>query len=178
MGDPLPAAPATLVCGLLAAGEAALAAARETLSHAFGPRALESPVLPFSFTRYYEPEMGPGLLRQFVAFETPVDPGRLAAIKLRTNALERELAGRLAASVPRPVNLDPGVLDDARLVLATTKDFAHRVCLGNGIYAEVTLRWQGGAFAPMEWTYPDYRSEEARAFFDRVRRFHRERGAR
>ena len=177
MGEPRPAEPATLVCGVLAADETVLAEALRVLERDFGPRALGSPALPFAFTRYYEQDMGPGLLRQFVAFATPVDPGRLAAIKLRTNAMERELAARLAAPVRRPVNLDPGLVDAARLALATTKDYAHRVYLGEGIYAEVTLRWQDGTFAPLEWTYPDYRSGPALAFFNDVRRIHRARGA-
>ena len=172
MGEPRPAAPVTLVCGVLAADEAFLAEALAALERAFGPRAAESPVLPFAFTRYYEKEMGPRLLRTLVAFERPVDPGRLAAIKLRTNALEREIAARAPAGVPRPVNLDPGTVDAARLVLATTKDHAHRLYLGEGIYGEVTLIWHKGGFTPLDWTYPDFRTEAYRSFFDEVRRLH------
>jgi hypothetical protein len=172
MGEPCPPAPVTLICGLLAADEAVLSEALEALGREFGPRALESPVIPFDFTRYYEKQMGSRLLRKLVAFERPVDPGHLAAIKLRTNALEREIAARSAAGVPRPVNLDPGTLDGARLVLATTKDHAHRVYLGNGVYSEVTLLWHKGGFTHLDWTYPDYRSEAYRDFFNEVRRIH------
>ena len=172
MGEPSPPAPVTLVCAILAADEPVLAEALAALGREFGPRAAESPVLPFAFTRYYEKEMGPRLLRKLVAFERPVDPGRLAAIKLRTNALEREVAARAPAGVPRPANLDPGTVDAARLVLATTKDHAHRVYLGDGIYGEVTLLWHKGGFAPLDWTYPDFRTEAYRSFFDGVRRLH------
>jgi len=92
-------------------------------------------------------------------------PEGLAGIKHRTNLLESELAveGR------RGVNLDPGIVNDSRLILATTKDFAHRVYLGSGIYAEVTLIFKDGAFRPQEWTYPDYKSREALEFVLRAR---------
>ncbi len=174
MAEPRPPQPVTAICGILAADEKALTEAAAALALAFGPFRLASPALPFTFTRYYEPEMGPNLLRQYVAFRKPVDPGSLAAIKLQTNALEQELAARLASRVPRPVNLDPGYVDAARLVLATTKDYAHRVYIGEGIHAEVTLAWRDGGFEPQAWTYPDYRSEPALAFFNEVRRIHTE----
>jgi hypothetical protein len=177
MGEPVPAAPVTLVCGILAADDALLPDALAALEREFGPRALASAVLPFDFTRYYEKEMGPRLLRQFVAFARAVDPGRLASIKLRTNALEKEIASRAPAGVPRPVNLDPGLVDAARLVLATTKDHAHRVYLGDGIYGEVTLLWHKGGFTHLDWTYPDYRSEAYRDFFTAVRSLHRGRAS-
>jgi hypothetical protein len=100
-----------------------------------------------------------------VAFEKLVLPEGLAGIKHRTNLLESELA----VEGQRRVNLDPGIVNDSRLILATTKDFAHRIYLGSGIYAEVTLIFKDGAFRSQEWTYPDYQSQEALEFILKAR---------
>jgi hypothetical protein len=158
-----------LICAVLAGRREWLAEARTRLEGAFGPVDLESEVWPFDFTDYYERDMGPGLLRQIHSFRDMIEPDGLAQVKNATNRLEAELAGTVADAPARPVNLDPGYVNSAKLVLATTKDFAHRVCVGCGIYAESTLRWQAGRFVPWEWTYPDYRTEHYGAFFARVR---------
>jgi len=126
-------------------------------------------VVPFDFTDYYTPEMGAGLLRKFVTHERLVSPGDLAAIKVATNEMEATLAATLQADVPRPVNLDPGTLDGSKLILATTKDYAHRIYLAQGIYAEVTLIYHKGGYQPTPWTYRDYCSEPYRAFFATAR---------
>ncbi len=97
----------------------------------------------------------------------PGDPGRLAEIKRLTGLLEAEFAA--PGLPPRPVNIDPGFVDEARLVLATAKDRGHRLYLGQGVYAEVTLSFSGGQFTPLPWTYPDYASAEYREFFAGVR---------
>jgi hypothetical protein len=143
--------------------------AEAAMSERFGAVARASEVMPFHFTGYYEPEMGANLLRKFLAFERSVDAADLAEIKLWTNALEDRLAAEPGCAVPRPINLDPGYVAPSKLVLATTKDHAHRVYLGRGIYAEVTLTFLKGAFEPMPWTYPDYRTEAYRRFFEQVR---------
>jgi hypothetical protein len=175
MGEAKSPEPVALVCGILAFDERWLALGRETLEGALGAIDGASPVWPFDFTRYYAEETGEHILRQFVSFGVLIDPGALAGIKLRTNELERELASRGDAPVPRPVNLDPGYVSESKLVLATTKDYSHRVCLGRGIYAEATLRWHAGGFEPWPWTYADYRSEGYLAFFAEVRARLRER---
>jgi hypothetical protein len=163
--------PVTLICGLLGAGGPILAEARDALRARYGAIALESPVMPFTFTDYYREEMGAGLLRQFAAFETRIDPARLSRIKRETNELERVLSGCPAgAAGRRRVNLDPGYVTPSKLILATTKDFAHRVYLGEGIYAEVTLAFTKSGCRHFEWTYPDYRTEAYAAFFRDVRR--------
>jgi hypothetical protein len=136
---------------------------------------LESLGFPFEQTRYYEAAMGPGLRKQFLAFNDLVDPERLASIKLHTNALERELAETRSYAESRPLNLDPGLLTLGKLVLATTKDQAHRVYLRQGIFAEVTLRYQDGAWEPWPWTYADYREPAVRAFLEEARAYYRER---
>jgi hypothetical protein len=139
------------------------------LSERFGPVARASEVLPFHFTAYYEPEMGANLLRKFISFERLVDAADLAEIKLWTNALEDQIAAGQEFGVRRPINLDPGCVTPAKLVLATTKDNAHRIYLSRGVYAEVTLSYMKGGFQPMPWTYPDYRTEPYRRFFEQVR---------
>ncbi len=168
MAEPKPAGPVQLIAGLLSAWPELLDRAGERLAARFGPVAQISETWPFDYTDYYEPQMGAGLQRRFLAFAERIPPDDLPEIKRETNAMERRLA-EAKYPVPRPVNMDPGYLATDRLVLATTKDASHRIYLGRGIYAEVTLIWRKGGFAPLEWTYPDYRSEPVRAFFDSLR---------
>jgi hypothetical protein len=163
--------PALLVVGALSRHADARAWGRRRFEEAFGPVELAGPVLPFDQTGYYEPTMGAGLEQQLLVFATPVAPDRLAEIKHFSDGLEREYAGLRIHPEGRPVNLDPGLLDEAKLVLATTKDQAHRVYLRDGVFAEVTLRYRDGAFEPWPWTYPSYRRDDVRAFLTRVRAF-------
>jgi hypothetical protein len=174
MGEASRPRPVNLICGVLGARREWLAAARDRLEKALGPVEMESDVWPFEFTGYYEEEMGAPLLRVFYAFRELVAPDNLAAVKHTTNRLEGELAREIADAPPRPVNLDPGYVSLAKLVLATTKDYAHRVYLGGGIYAESTLRWRDGAFEPWPWTYPDYATEHYGEFFARVRQLYKD----
>lgn len=146
------------ICGILAADAALLADARESLTGLLGAIDNASDIWPFEFTDYYEPEMGRSLLRQFVTFAAAGDPGELARIKRATNELERRYAVPEGGGLRRKVNLDPGYLTPAKLVLATTKDFSHRIHLSQGIYAEVTLNFGREGVIPNPWTYPDYRS--------------------
>jgi hypothetical protein len=161
--------PVNLICGVLAGRREWLDRARDRLVREFGPIDLDSEVWPFDYTDYYEEQMGSGLLRRLHSFERLIDPGELPAAKVATNGIEGELAGALGGAPARPVNLDPGYVCKAKLVLATTKNYAHRLYLGLGICGEVTLKWEGGTFAPWEWTYPDYRSREYIEFFTDVR---------
>jgi hypothetical protein len=123
-----------------------------------GPTDYLSPLLPFDFTHYYEAEMGPRLHRAFLSLASLADPALLASFKVATNKIE----GLFAAAGMRRVNLDPGMLSQSRFVLASTKDSSHRVPIGQGIFAEITLVYEHGRFRPVEWTYPDYASEPYR----------------
>jgi hypothetical protein len=161
--------PVKLICGILTGDASCLDEVRRDLAEAFGPVDHVSDVWPFDQTSYYESQMGPGLLRQFASFERPVDPGILASAKVRTNALEAELAGRLRCNVTRPVNLDPGTVGLSQLVLASTKGSAHRIYLGQGIYAEVTLQFARGGWQALPWTYPDYRDGRYHGYLREVR---------
>ena len=171
MGAIHPAERAKLVVGMLAASEHAFELARQALCGCYGPVDLESPIIPFTFTTYYDEQMGPNLLRKFLAFERLIDPAILADVKVRTNRLEGELAAWISTAVPRPLNLDPGYVTPAKLVLASTKDFSHRIYLRDGIYAEVTLHYEkGGTFRSWPWTFPDYKtSPEYHAFLAQAR---------
>ncbi|HZT81275.1 MAG TPA: DUF4416 family protein [Gemmataceae bacterium] len=172
---PRPPDPALLVVAAFSRHEPALAWARRRLEEEYGPVALAAPPFDFHHTAYYEPTMGPGLRKQLLAFRDLVAPDRLADIKRRAIALEGELAGAGTFPEPRPLNLDPGLLMLGKFMLATTKDQAHRVYLRDGIFAEVTLRYQPGGFEPWPWTYADYREEAVRAFLGRARDYYRQR---
>jgi hypothetical protein len=119
--------------------------------------------------------MGPGLMKQLLAFRDLVAPDALPEVKLQTNALEQCLAGLARFPEARPLNLDPGILTLGKLMLATTKDQAHRIYLRDGIFAEVTLRYQAGAFEPWPWTYADYRRPEVHAFLLSARAYYSDR---
>jgi hypothetical protein len=41
--------------------------------------------------------------------------------------------------------------------------------LARGIWAEVTLIYKGETYSGLEWTYPDYASEELRSVFKEIR---------
>ncbi len=167
-----PVDPSLLVIACFSRHPDALAWAKEKLKDHFGPISLISKDFEFNHTKYYEKEMGPGLLKRFLAFENLVASDCLADVKNYTISLEKELIGQQIYPEFRPLNLDPGLLQLGKFLLATTKDQAHRIYLRDGIYAEVTLRYQDGAFEPWPWTYADYREPgyhdfllQARAFF-------------
>lgn len=170
MAKPRPARPVRLFAGLLSGDVDLLRRARQLLAKRFGPVDCESELWPFDQTDYYRDEMGPNLQRWFVSFATLVGPDQLAHIKIESNAIERVIAADCAQpDIPRPVNIDPGYVDLTKLVLATTKDRGHRIYLGHGIYAEVTLQYTQGAWQTLPWTYPDYQRAEYHAFFSRLR---------
>jgi hypothetical protein len=143
--------------------------ARERAGATFGPVVLCSDPFRFEETDYYEPSMGPAIIKQFWAFRTLIDPARIAAIKIQTNAWEAEYAALGRHAEPRPLNLDPGYIGLGKLVLASTKDHAHRIYLGQGIYAEVTLYYKDRRWQTRDWTFADYRRDDYHAFFHRCR---------
>lgn len=148
--------PAKLFVGILTAQLDLIQTSRAPLQQHFGNIDTESDTFEFHWTDYYHDEMGPNLKRMFFGFEKTIDPNQIASIKLKTILLESEFSKMPDASVPRPINFDPGYLTTAKVVLATTKDYSHRVYLADGIYAESTLHYQKGRWRPWPWTYPDY----------------------
>jgi len=169
MGSPTPHPPALLILAAFSRHDVALDWARTRAEKAWGPIALESEPFDFSETDYYRASMGEGLRKVFFAFERPVDAALLPEIKLQTNAWEEEYAGAAGHAESRPLNLDPGYLTLGKLVLGSTKDFAHRIYLRDGIYAEVTLTYRHRAWQAHEYTFPDYRREDYQGFFSKCR---------
>ncbi|MFC1631944.1 DUF4416 family protein [Candidatus Omnitrophota bacterium] len=164
-------APVKLVVGAITSEARALVQAKTRLKKKFGPIDFESKPGPFNSTDYYTSEMGPNLSRQFFSFANLIDPGQLAAIKLYTNRLEARLSPK-SAQLKRSINLDPGYISAAKLVLATCKNYAHRIYLDKGIFAEVTLQFHQGGFAAWPWTYPDYQSKEHLKTFTAIRQLY------
>jgi len=162
--------PVKLIIGILAANQNSLQAAIEELTSEFGKADLISDVWPFTQTDYYKKETGENILRQFVSIEKLIDPGKLAKVKHQTNKLEQKLAAKLSVNLPRPVNLDPGVIEPSKLILATTKNYAHRIYIGEKMYAEVTLVFDKGSWRPLPYTYPDYKQQCYHDFFEKVRK--------
>jgi Domain of unknown function (DUF4416) len=175
MAQPRSHVPVLLVVAAFSRHGDALNWARTQLEHLFGPVHLASPPLVFDQTTYYEASMGSNLRKQFLAFRDLVVPQRLPDIKLCTNALEDDLAAERTYPEARPINLDPGLLELGKFLLATTKDQAHRIYLRDGIFAEVTLRFQTGIFKPWPWTYADYRQSCVHDFLQQARDYYRQR---
>jgi len=154
------------ICGALFIDPMVLEQAWVALEEMLGPRQDTSEPVAFTYSTYYDAEMGPGIRRCYASFASPVDAGFLASAKHATNRIERTLAqpdGR------RRVNLDIGYLGAGQVVLATTKGVSHRVAIGRGIYGELTYTFAEGEYRPLPWTYPDYRDEGTRSFFLQVR---------
>jgi hypothetical protein len=169
MGQPACHPPVMLILAAFSRHEAALQWAAARAIQTWGPAALESPAFEFNETSYYDATMGPGLRKRFWGFARPLDPADLPEIKLLCNRWEAEYAAAAAHPEPRPLNLDPGYLTLAKLVLASTKDFAHRIYLGRGIYAEVMLLFKHHRWQHHEYTFADYRREDYQRFFSACR---------
>ena len=161
--------PAKLIIGILAADEECLKAVLDAINANFGKTDFVIDIWPFDQTDYYKDQTGENILRQFVSIEELIDPGTLAKLKHRTNKLERNLAADLALDLPRPVNLDPGIIEPSKLILVSTKNYSHRIYIGDKMYAEVTLIFDKGRWRHLEHTYPDYRQQCYFDFFDKVR---------
>lgn len=175
MGEITGAAPVMLLLAAFSRHGEALDWARHRAAQAWGPVSLASERFLFDETDYYQSTMGSGLRKCFWAFERPFDPARLPAIKIEANRWELEYAKCSGHAEPRPLNLDPGYLTPAKLVLASTKDHAHRIYLSDGIYAEVTLYYKDRRWQHRDWTFPDYRRADYQQFFAECRALLRQR---
>lgn len=142
--------------------------AKENLENNFGKIDFESQILPFVHTSYYQKEFGENLKRKFISFRKLINPEGLPKIKILTNRIEQ----KLSPENKRRVNIDPGYINLSKLILATTKDYKHRIYLKKGIFAEVTLFYQNKTFNPWAWTYPDYKTPEYIAIFNQIRQIY------
>jgi hypothetical protein len=135
------------------------------LSSRFGQIDLVSSWMGFNYTKYYEPELGSPLFRRMFAFKRLIEQEELAAVKIETNRIEQTCStgGR------REANIDPGYMLHERFVLASGKNFSHRIYIGLGIYADLTLIYQKGSFQKLPWTYPDYAERAVLNFLEQVR---------
>jgi hypothetical protein len=171
MGEIRPPLSVKLFIGMLSADPSVFDACAKILHTEYGPLDLTSGRIPWEKTDYYQDELGTGICRQFLFFERLMDPAKLPSIKIFTNDLEKRFARGAEQDLRRRINLDPGYVTEAKVVLATTKDFAHRVYIGEGIYAEVTLRYlaKQHSFTPHEFTYPDFGTQAYLALFNKAR---------
>jgi hypothetical protein len=166
MSAPRSPKPVRLVMSLIYQDQALIDPLMQELRREFGEMELIGQELSFDHTRYYASEMGTELFRRFVAFRDLIARERLPSIKLQTNELEKKFS---RAGGGRRVNIDPGYLTPENLILATGKNYSHRVYLNEGIYADLTLIFQDGSYQPLPWTYPDYRSGEIVTLMNTVR---------
>jgi hypothetical protein len=157
--------PVKLICAVLFPPAADLDKVVDDIENAFSKIDHKSPVYDFNFTYYYNDEMGKGLRKQFLSFDKLIMPDQLADIKNSTNKIEAEYL----VDGNRTVNLDPGYLEESKLILASTKNFSHRIYLKDGIWAELTLSYASGKFVTHPWTYPDYQTDLAYDFLKKVR---------
>jgi hypothetical protein len=168
MGHIGTAAPVKLFVGLLSSIPAAFAQGEEALTTLWGAVDLHSETYPFDLTHYYDESMGAPIQRRFVAFENLIRADELARIKTETNDIEARFQSG-GHGVARPINLDPGYLEMSKVVLASTKNFYHRIALSSVIYAEVTMHFEAGRWQVFPWTFPDFRSGRYDAFFNSLR---------
>jgi Domain of unknown function (DUF4416) len=168
MAQPKEFAPVKLICGVIYKEDALYSDVRKKLEGEWGRVDSESPAFPFDLTGYYEDEMGAGLKRRFLSFEGLIDPDTLPERKLWTIALEAAVA-RERGTPGRPANIDPGYLSASAVVMATAKDFAHRIPLARGIYAHLEFLFTRTGVRTLDWTYPDLRREPVQAYFRAVR---------
>jgi hypothetical protein len=165
MSKPNPTEPVKLVFSIFATQVARLNETITILSAAYGQPDFLSAVIPFDYTDYYCAEMGENLVRRFLSMEKLIEPEVLPDIKLTTNEIEN----KSALDSRRQVNIDPGYISKAHLILATCKAYTHRPYLRDGIYADLTLVYQGKKFCSLPWTYPDYADERQLLMLSKIR---------
>jgi hypothetical protein len=160
--------PVKLIIGILTSVPEILTEAEELLTQAFGPIDARSELFPFDWTHYYDEEMGSPIHRCFFSFAGLIEAPAIVDAKIKTNEMESLFVAKYPA-IPRPINLDPGYMEQSKIVLASTKNFFHRILVAKGIYAEVTLHFQDNHWCTFPWTFPDYKSERYHPFFASLR---------
>ena len=166
MSQPTEPYPAKLIIRFLFRDSGSQIQALKALASEFGPMDFLSAPGAFPYTTYYNKEMGQEIRRQTASFLDLVAPQSLPDIKLRTNEIETGLL----RDGKRQVNIDPGLLGAERFILATGKNFTHRIYLRDGIYADLTLIYQKGGYRALPWTYPDYREPEFLHYLEVLRK--------
>ena len=165
MSKPTSAEPVKLIFSVFASTGAKINETISLLADRYGQPDFISAEVPFDYTDYYCPEMGENLVRRFLSLGKLIKPDTLPDIKIATNDIEDGFAARER----RLVNIDPGYLSKAHLILATGKGYSHRPYLRDGIYADLTLIYQSKKFCSLPWTYPDYSDEKQLLMFGKIR---------
>lgn len=156
---------AVLFIGALFSDRDIYDASEAILKENFGDIMYKTPSSPWQYTEYYKKELGEPLYRIFVFFSKIVDPACLVEAKMATQNIEQFfLRNNL-----RQINIDPGYLTLAKVVLASKKNYSHRIYIGKGIFAELELFYQNGTFNPMPYTYFDYRDRKLLSSFATAR---------
>jgi len=169
MGELLPFYPAKLVLGILINKDEYKDSLEQDLINAFGKIDYESELIDFTYSSYYNQEMGTPIKKYFLAFNELKSPEIMADIKLATNKIETKYSINLC----RKINLDPGLLFLSKFILTTTKDGSHRIPLHSGIYAEITLMYEKNSFRPIEWTYPDFKDMKYIIILNKIRKIYK-----
>ena len=172
MGEIRTPLPVKLFVGVLTSIPSLIPDVEKRLQALFGSADLRSNLFPFDQTHYYDEQMGSPIYRQFISFSALIGPSEIAGIKVKTNNLESNFTFE-SNNMRRRVNLDPGYLEQSKIVLASTKNFFHRILISDGIYGEVTLHYQGKKWHNFSWTFPDYKSERYQEYFSSVRDLYR-----
>jgi hypothetical protein len=162
--------PAMLFIGMLYADSAVFNPVEQILKRAFGETSLVSRASTWEYSEHYREEFGWPLTRKFVFFRDVIDPESLPDIKVKSNEIE----DAFSIDNKRRINLDPGYLTLSKIVLASTKNYAHRIYLRNGIYGEITLYYQDGMFRPHLFTYRDYQEKSCLELFTHAREMFRQ----
>ena len=164
--------PVLLFMAVFSADSSAFDWVRKRAESEWGTLVLESEPFPFeTFTDYYASTMGETLPKRLWAFENLIHPHMLPKIKCLTNDWETAFKSKAVCSAERPLNIDPGYVDLGKLILASTKDHAHRIYLSDGIFAETTLTYTQKQWKPLPWTYPDYQSVGSQKFLTQCREY-------
>jgi len=158
--------PVKLFIGMISGEICMFDTLRKKLAELYGGIDLESPVMEWSHTDHYLKEMGADLKRKFIFFENLINPEIITEIKLKTTEIEGQYLNKTGG---RRINIDPGYLDSARVVMVSTKDYSHRVYLGKGIYGEAALIYSGKNYQTLPYTYPDFKTQEYFALFKEAR---------
>ncbi len=164
--------PVKLFFGVLTSIAGIVPSVEERLTARYGAIDARSDIFPFDTTRYYDESMGSPLYRRFLGFSNLIEPSTISDIKKTSNELESVFASEWT-SVKRPVNLDPGYLEQSKIVLASAKNFFHRILVSEGVYAEVTMHFQEGEWQVFPWTFPDFKSGRYSLFFSSLRESYR-----
>ena len=165
MSKPKEPLPAKLGIGLIFKDEMAAQSGWRAMEKIWGALDILSETRPFDYTGYYEAEMGRPLYRRWGFFKELVPQDRLVGIKWQALKIEQQWS----LEEKRRLNLDPGLITAERLVLATGKNFSHRLYLGKGIFGDLALVFSKGTFRPLAWTYPDYQDEQTIEMFNKIR---------